>query len=118
MLVTINMRLERKLLHSCATSRVSPGIESMIPSCVTGTPTAENSTLAEIAEPCCQKATILFNTGAGIGTNQNKKQRGNRNCRAMRVPKHSTKDPIHQVTIASMLTESCMSLCESIAQRE
>ena len=105
-LVTINIRLERKLLHSCATSRVNPGIDNMIPSCETGIPKAENSTVAESADPCCHKATILFKAGAGIGTNQSKKQRGNTNSRAMRVPKQSTKDPIHQITIASMLTES------------
>ena len=52
---------------------------------------------------------ILSNNGAGIGTSQNKKQRGNRNSRAMRAPKHNTKDPIHQITIAIMLTESCIS---------
>src|SRR5579872_429425 len=81
MLVTINIRLDRKLLHSCATSRVNPGIDRMIPFCTTGIPKAENSTLADVADPCCQKATTLFNASAGIGTSQNKKQRGNRNRR-------------------------------------
>ena len=118
MVVTINIRLDRKLLHSCATSRVNPGIDRMTPFCVTGIPNAENSILAEVADHCCQKATILFKTGAGMGTSQNRKQRGNRNWRAMRAPKHKTKDPIHQITIAAMLTESWISLCALIIRRE
>ena len=42
MVVTTSIRLERILLHSRATSISSPGIDSMIPSCVAGTPTARN----------------------------------------------------------------------------
>ena len=62
--------------------------------------------LAEVADPCCQREIILVNSGAGMGTIQNKKQRGNKNSRAARAPKQKTKDPIHQITIASMLMES------------
>ena len=81
-------------------------MERMIPSCVTGIPKAENSMLADIADPRCQKATIRVNSGAGIGTIQNKKQSGNKNSRAAPVPKQNTKDPLHQMTMASMLMES------------
>lgn len=55
---------------------------------------------------------ILSNNGVGIGTSQNKKQRGNRNSRATRLPKHKIKDPTHQITIASMLRDSCTSASE------
>src|SRR5579863_5298671 len=106
MLVTINIRLDRKLLHSVATSRLNPGIERNTPSCTTGTPNAESKRLADVAEPCCQMATIWFSNGAGNGTIQNKKHSGNKNRRTTRAPKHSTKDPIHQITIASISTES------------
>jgi len=60
---------------------------------------------------------IFSNIGAEIGTSQNKKQRGNRNSRAMRDPKHSTKDPIHQITSAIMLTESCTSVCATAREK-
>src|ERR1700731_3956542 len=117
MLVTISIRLDRRLLHSWATSRLSPGIDSRMPSWVTGMPKAENRKLAETADHCCQKATILFNAMAGIGTSQSRKHRGNTNSRAVR-PKHKTNDPIHQITIASMLTESCRSPGKPDIKRE
>src|SRR5271165_3403898 len=118
MLVTTSIKLDRKLLHSWATSSRSPGIDRVKPSCVTGTPAAENSRLAESAEYCCQMATILFNACAGIGTSQNRKHRGNRNTRATRGPKQNTNDPIHQITTASIPKESRVSLDKPAIQRE
>ena len=105
MLVTTSTKLERRLLHSWATSSLNPGIDSMIPSCVTGTPKAENSKLAESAEPCCQRATTLFNASVGTGTNQNKKQRGKSNARKTPTPKQTINAPSHQVTSPSMLKQ-------------
>ena len=109
MLVTSNIRLERKLLHSWATSRLNPGIVNMIPFCVTGTPSAENSQLAEMAEPCCQRATNVFNVASGIGTRQNRKQSGKSNNRKVSTPKQTMNDPSHQVTTASMPHVICAS---------
>src|SRR5580693_667677 len=72
-------------------------------------PRAENRKLAERADPCCQKATILFNVNSGSGTRQNKKQRGNSNDRKVRAPKHPINAPSHHVTSASMPHVSCVS---------
>src|SRR5579862_823587 len=102
-LVTTNMRLDRKLLHSCATSRLSPGIESTTPFCETGTPTVGNYTLAESAEPLCQNAIVLFNSRSGSGTSQNKKQSGNSKDRNVEAPKLTANDPSHQVTSVTIL---------------
>jgi len=43
MVVTINMELERMLLHSRATSTVNPGMCTNTPCCCTGTPAAAKS---------------------------------------------------------------------------
>src|ERR1700691_316478 len=50
-----------------------------------------------------------FSTNSGIGTIQNKKQRGKRARRKARVPKETTKSPIHHMTSASMFSETCSS---------
>src|SRR5580693_5353570 len=74
-------------------------------------PKAENRKLAERADPCCHRATILFKANSGSGTSQNRKQRGNSNDRTVRVPKHPMNAPSHQVTSASMPHVSCASDC-------
>src|SRR5208283_3316375 len=74
--VTNNIRLERILLHSSATSSVSPGIVNWTPSCVTGTPAVAKRRLAAHAEPCCKKLTMWFNANSGRGTNHSRKHRG------------------------------------------
>src|SRR5271166_5003094 len=92
MVVTNKIRLERMLLHSSATSSVSPGIVSRRPSCVTGTPAIAKSRLAAYAELCCKKLTMWFNANSGRGTNHNKKHRGKTQTREIRVPKQQTND--------------------------
>ena len=60
MVVTTNIRLERMLLHSRATSTVKPGIVSRVPSSATGIPTAEKSRWADVTDPSCSSLTIGF----------------------------------------------------------
>jgi len=109
MLQTTNIRLERMLLHSLATSTVKPGIVSKTPFCATGTPTAANNTCAAKADPCCKRLTISFKTACGNGTSQNRKQRGKSNDRETREPEQRMKAPIHDSTSENILIESCMS---------
>src|SRR5258708_7763216 len=109
MLQTTNIRLERMLLHSLATSTVKPGMVSKTPSFATGTPTAANSTCAVKADPCCKRLTISFKTACGNGTSQNRKQRGKSNDRETREPEQRMKAPIHDSTSENILIESCMS---------
>src|SRR5271165_4651793 len=100
--VTNNIRLERILLHSSATSSVSPGMVNRTPSCVTGTPAVAKRRLAAYAEHCCKKFTMWFNANSGRGTSHNKKHSGKTHTRERRVPKQQTNDPIHHVTTASI----------------
>src|SRR5580692_3464493 len=74
-------------------------------------PRAENRKLAERADPCCQRVTILFNVNSGSGTRQYRKQRGNSNDRKVQTPKHPMNAPSHQVTSASMPHVSFASDC-------
>src|SRR5271166_2655989 len=106
--VTNNIRLERILLHSSATSSVSPGIVNWTPSCVTGTPAVAKRRLAAHAEPCCKKLTMWFNANSGRGTNHSRKHREKTYIREIRVPKQQTNDPIHQMTTANMPRKSCI----------
>ena len=78
MVVTSNMRLERMLLHSRATSMFRPGMDSKIPSRALGTPKAENSSSAAIADPRCNNCTIRTNATDGMGTIQKRKHKGKR----------------------------------------
>ena len=73
MVVTTSIRLERILLHSRATSISSPGMDNMIPSCVTGTPTARNMIRAANADCCCRNSTIQLKANSGMGTIQEQK---------------------------------------------
>src|SRR5271166_1493712 len=109
-LLTSNTRLERILLHSLATSMFSPGIDSTTPSCPTGTRAVAKSRWAADAEPCCKKLTMRLKANSGTGTNHSKKHRGKTHIRKIRVPKQQTNDPIHYVTTANMLRESCSSV--------
>src|ERR1700733_3154898 len=52
---------------------------------------------------------IGFSTNSGIGTSQNKKQRGKRARRKARMPKETMKEPTHHTTSASMFSASCSS---------
>src|SRR5258708_1700375 len=106
MLQTTNIRLERMLLHSLATSTVKPGMVSKTPSFATGTPTAANSTCAVKADPCCKRLTISFKTACGNGTSQNRKQRGKSNDRETREPEQRMKAPIHDSTSENTMMES------------
>src|SRR5260370_29099904 len=58
------------------------------------------------ADSFCKNGTIQSRPTAGIGTIQNRKQRGKRKSRNARPPKHSTTLPIHQVTSAIMLHDN------------
>src|SRR5580704_3876981 len=106
MLVSTNIRLERMLLHSFATSRVKPGIVRKKPSCDTGTPAAVNKSWAANADHCCRNVIMWASMNSGAGTSHNKKPSGNRKARATALPKHRTNAPAHQITTASMLNES------------
>ena len=77
--VITSIRLERMLLHSRATSMSSPGMDSIIPSCVTGTRATRNMSRAVVADCCCNHSMVQFNTASGIGTINSRKQRGNTN---------------------------------------
>ena len=68
MVVTTSIRVDRILLHSRATSILRLGIDSMIPSCVTGTPTARNMIRAATADCCCKNSTIRLKANSGMGT--------------------------------------------------
>src|SRR3981189_2942747 len=98
MVVTINIKLDRILLHSAATSTVNPGIEISIPVWSTGTPAAQSSKWADAAEPCCSSPTIGFSMNSGRGTIQNKKHRGKSARLKARVQKQTIKAPIHHTT--------------------
>src|SRR5260370_35617255 len=106
MVVTTSIMLDRILLHSRATSISSPGMDNMIPSPVTGTPTAQNKIRAAIADCCCKNSTIQLRANSGMGTIKNRKQRGNRKDRKTSTPKQSITLPIHQVTSAHMLSDT------------
>jgi hypothetical protein len=106
MVITNNIRLERILLHSRATSTVSPGIETRTPSREAGTPTAENSNHAAMAEPCCSQCTILTSKNEGMGTIQKRKHRGKIRERETPAPKQMAKAPIHIITKASIAAGS------------
>ena len=100
--VTSNIKLDRMLLHSRATSTVRPGIDTRTPVRDTGTPTAEKSSDAAIADPCCSDWTILSSRNAGIGTSRNRKQRGKSSRRAAFVPKQITNAASHRTTKAAI----------------
>ncbi len=106
MVVTSNMRLDRMLLHSRATSTFRPGIDSTIPARTFGTPKAENSSSAAIADPRCNNCTIFVKATGGMGTIQKRKQSGKRSVRARLVPKHRTNAAIHKITKAAMPTDN------------
>src|SRR6266446_2883087 len=53
MVVTTSIMLDRMLLHSRATSISSPGMDNMIPSRVTGTPTSPKQ------DSCCYRGLLL-----------------------------------------------------------
>lgn len=90
------------LLHSRATSTVSPGIDTRTPVRDTGTPAAEKSIDAAIADPCCSDCTILSSRNEGIGMSRNRKQRGKSRRRAAFVPKQITNAASHKTTKASI----------------
>ncbi len=100
--VTNSIRLDRMLLHSRATSTVTPGIEMNIPFCMTGMPNAAKSNRVAFADCCCRKTTIRSSANSGSGTRQNRKRRANNNRCEIRLPKQNTKEPSHQVTRAVM----------------
>ena len=79
MVVTTSIRLDRMLLHSRLTSISRFGIDSMIPSCVTGTLAARNMIRAASADCCCKNSIMRLRAKSGIGTIKKRKQRGNRN---------------------------------------
>src|ERR1700691_2085887 len=106
MVVTTNIRLERILLHSRATSISRFGMDNMIPSCVTGTPIAWNRIRAADADCCCKNSTIQFSARLGMGMIKNRKQRGKIKDRTVLAPKHKTTLAIHQVTRENMLSDS------------
>ena len=68
MVVTTNIKLERILLHSLATSSVSPGTATKVPSWLTGMPAMVNSSTAADADPCCSKYTMWCKANSGMGT--------------------------------------------------
>jgi hypothetical protein len=103
---TSNIRLERMLLHSCATSTFGPGMERKTPWNEVGTLAAENNSHAARADPHSNICTILTSANKGIGTIQKRKQRGKSRDRAAVVRKHRTNAAIHKTTIASMPIES------------
>jgi len=80
-----------------------------MPSREVGTSAAENNTQAAKADPCCNHCTILTSANEGIGTIQNRKQRGKSREHAALAPKHRTNVPIQRVTRPRMLTERCTS---------
>src|SRR5271166_2240336 len=109
MVVTMSTRLERILLHSGATSRVSPGICTNMPSCVAGTRVIQKRECAACTDPCCKSRTTPFKANSGRGTSQNKKQRGNIERRKARVPKQRAKATITQITKARIFSVSSRS---------
>jgi len=107
--VTSNIKLDRMLLHSGATSRVNPGICRSVPLCATGISNAWKSKCADTTEPRCRTLTTESSRNSGNGTIHNKKQRGKTARRKARAPKQRANAAIHHATNASMFTESCTS---------
>src|SRR5947208_5795836 len=106
MLAINNITLERILLHSRATSMLTPGIERTNPWCETGTPINKNISRAATALSACKNSTTLLSANEGIGTIQRRNTSGNRHSREKRPPKQITKLAIHHSTTASMLSDN------------
>src|ERR1039457_675522 len=97
MVVTTSIRLDRILLHSRATSMSSPGMDSMIPSCVTGTPTARNMIRADTADCCCKNSTIQFKANSGMGTTKKRKQEGKKTAEKFLLQKQTGTGETHRL---------------------